>query len=69
MGFHWLLPGSVLLGSVIIALAIIGPTNIGLGDAGAKARRECESLMREAFPDLDRDPMALRCIMTKGGLH
>ena len=70
MASHWLLPGSVLVGSALIALAIIWPTFVSSEDAGRKARRECESLVREGkAAELTEPERAIQaCILRRAGL-
>jgi hypothetical protein len=66
----WLLPAAVLVGSVFIALAIAAPTVLALReDAGTKAKHECESLIREGFPDSSAaEKLVLVCIRHRAGL-
>jgi hypothetical protein len=69
MASHWLLPASVLVGSVLIALAIIAPTILSMEDAGTKARRDCEALLREGMPDTtQRERLVQVCVFRKAGL-
>jgi hypothetical protein len=71
MESRWLLPGAVLLGSVLIALAIASPTILTLHeDVGTRTRRDCESLVREGFPDSNQPERLTRvCVMNKGGFR
>ena len=68
MAYHWLLPASVLVGSVLIALAIISPM-IFAQDVGIKARRECAAFVREGMPDTNQSEQLVQvCVFRRTGL-
>lgn len=72
MASDWLLPAAVLAGSALIASAMVAPTLLALReDLGTKARRECESLVREAFPDsteANAERLVRVCIAHRAGI-